>query len=65
VDHVRENVPCESRAGCDGAAILEKLEQVLDPGAWKSRSSMRALSVIAAKSGHASVGLRLPTIGAR
>ena len=28
---MRDNVPCEVPAGYDGAAILKRLEQVLDP----------------------------------
>ena len=58
---MRENVPCEFPAGCDGAAILEQLEQVLDPELDESILDLGFIRSLQLRSGHASVGLRLPT----
>ena len=58
---MRDNVPCEFPAGYDGAAILKRLEQVLDPELDESILDLGFVRALPLRSGHASVALRLPT----
>ncbi len=56
-----DNVPCELPAGCDGAAILDRLAQVLDPELDEPILDLGFVRFLRLRSGHASVDLRLPT----
>lgn len=58
---MRDNVPCEFPAGYDGAAILERLAQVLDPELDESILDLGFVRSLQLRSGHASVAVRLPT----
>ena len=58
---MRENVPCEFPAGCDGTAIMERLAQVLDPELDESILDLGFVRSFELRSGHAEVALRLPT----
>src|SRR5262249_48893493 len=58
---VRERVPYEFPAGCDGTAILEQLAQVLDPELDESIVDLGFVRSLELRSGHANVALRLPT----
>ena len=58
---MRDNVPCEFPAGYDGAALLKRLEQVLDPELDESILDLGFVRSLQLCSGHASVALRLPT----
>jgi len=58
---MRDNVPCEFPDGCDGAAILEQLEQVLDPELDESILDLGFIRSLQLRSGHVNVALRLPT----
>ena len=58
---MRENVPCEFPAGCDGTAIMERLAQVLDPELDESILDLGFVRSFELRSGHAKVALRLPT----
>src|SRR3984893_5445932 len=58
---MRDNVPCEFPAGYDGAAILDRLAQVLDPELDESILDLGFVRSLQLRSGHASVALRLPT----
>src|SRR6202045_3733714 len=58
---MRDNVPCEFPAGDDGAALLKRLEQVLDPELDESILDLGFVRSLQLCSGHASVALRLPT----
>jgi metal-sulfur cluster biosynthetic enzyme len=58
---MRNNVPCEFPAGYDGAAILDRLAQVLDPELDESILDLGFVRSLQLRSGHASVALRLPT----
>jgi len=56
-----ENVPCDFPAGYDGAAILDRLEQVLDPELDEPILDLGFVRSLRLRSGHANVALRLPT----
>jgi metal-sulfur cluster biosynthetic enzyme len=58
---MRGNVPCEFPAGYDGTAVMERLAQVLDPELDESILDLGFLRSFELRSGHACVGLRLPT----
>src|SRR3977135_1755930 len=58
---MRNNVPCEFPAGYDGAAIIERLAQVLDPELDESILDLGFVRSLQLRSGHASVVLQLPT----
>jgi len=58
---MRDNVPCEFPAGYDGAAVLERLAQVLDPELGESILDLGFVRSLELRSGHADVALRLPT----
>ncbi len=58
---MRENVRCDFSAGDDGTAILERLEQVLDPELDESILDLGFVRSLQLRSGHASVALQLPT----
>jgi metal-sulfur cluster biosynthetic enzyme len=58
---MRDNVPCEFPDGYDGSAIEERLAQVLDPELDESILDLGFVRSLELRSGHASVGLRLPT----
>jgi metal-sulfur cluster biosynthetic enzyme len=58
---MRDNVPCEFPAGYDGAAVLERLAQVLDPELDESILDLGFVRSLELRSGHADVALRLPT----
>jgi hypothetical protein len=57
---MRDNVPCEFPAGYDGAAVLERLAQVLDPELGESILDLGFVRSLELRSGHADVALRLP-----
>jgi metal-sulfur cluster biosynthetic enzyme len=56
-----ENVPCDFPAGYDGAAILDRLEQILDPELDEPILDLGFVRSLRLRSGHANVALRLPT----
>jgi metal-sulfur cluster biosynthetic enzyme len=58
---MRDKVPCEFPVGYDGAAILERLAQVLDPELDESILDLGFVRSLELRSGHASIALRLPT----
>jgi metal-sulfur cluster biosynthetic enzyme len=58
---MRDNVPCEFPAGCDGKAVLGRLSQVLDPELDESILDLGFVRSLQLRSGHADVALRLPT----
>jgi metal-sulfur cluster biosynthetic enzyme len=58
---MRTNVPCDFPAGYDGAAILERLAQVLDPELDEPILDLGFVRSLELRSGHASVALQLPT----
>jgi metal-sulfur cluster biosynthetic enzyme len=58
---MREDVPCDFPAGNDGAAILERLAQVLDPELDEPILDLGFVQALRLRSGHAEVELRLPT----
>jgi metal-sulfur cluster biosynthetic enzyme len=58
---MRDNVPFELPAGYDGAAILERLAQVLDPELDESILDLGFVRSLKLSCGHAGVALRLPT----
>src|SRR6516225_11852214 len=58
---MREHVPFEFPAGYDGTAVMERLAQVLDPELDESILDLGFLRSFELRSGHACVGLRLPT----
>jgi metal-sulfur cluster biosynthetic enzyme len=58
---MRDNVPCEFPAGCDGKAVLVRLSQVLDPELDESILDLGFVRSLQLRSGHAEVALRLPT----
>ena len=58
---MRDDVPCEFPAGYDGAAILTRLGQVLDPELDEPILDLGFVRWLRLRSGHASIALRLPT----
>jgi metal-sulfur cluster biosynthetic enzyme len=58
---MRDAVSCELPAGCDGSAILDRLDQVLDPELDESILDLGFVRSVRLRSGHASVALELPT----
>jgi metal-sulfur cluster biosynthetic enzyme len=58
---MRDSVPCEFPAGCDGSAVLGRLAQVLDPELDEPILDLGFVRSLELRSGHASVALRLPT----
>src|SRR6516162_5355849 len=58
---MRDDVPCEFPAGYDGAAMLERLAQVLDPELDESILDLGFVRSLQVLSGHASVAVQLPT----
>ena len=58
---MRCNPPCDFPPGYDGTAILERLEQVLDPELDESILDLGFIRSLQLRSGHANVALRLPT----
>jgi metal-sulfur cluster biosynthetic enzyme len=58
---MRDGVPCELPAGCDGAVLLRRLSQVLDPELDQSIVDLGFVRSLQLRSGHAEVALRLPT----
>src|SRR5215470_18418203 len=58
---MRDDVPCEFPAGYNGSAVLERLGQVLDPELDEAILDLGFVRSLELHSGHASVGLRLPT----
>src|SRR5271169_6090599 len=58
---MRDDVPCEFPAGYDGSAVLQRLEQVLDPELDESILDLGFVRSLQLRSGHAKVALRLPT----
>src|SRR5271169_3443004 len=58
---MRDDVPCEFPAGYDGSAVLQRLEQVLDPELDESILDLGFVRSLQLRSGHASVALQLPT----
>jgi metal-sulfur cluster biosynthetic enzyme len=58
---MHEDVPCDFPAGCDGAAIRERLAQVLDPELDEPILDLGFVQALRLRSGHAEVALRLPT----
>src|SRR5215472_16808348 len=58
---MREDVPCDFPAGYNGAAILERLAQVLDPELDEPILDLGFVRGLRLRSGHAEVALRLPT----
>ena len=56
-----ENVPCEFPAGYDGAPLLARLAQVLDPELDESILDLGFVRSVRLRSGHAEVAVRLPT----
>jgi metal-sulfur cluster biosynthetic enzyme len=59
--NMRDKVPCELPTGYDGAAILERLAQVLDPELDEPILDLGFVRSLQLRSGHLSVALRLPT----
>jgi metal-sulfur cluster biosynthetic enzyme len=58
---MRDNVLCEFPAGYDGAAILERLAQVLDPELDESILDLGFVRSLQLRSGHVRVAVQLPT----
>jgi metal-sulfur cluster biosynthetic enzyme len=58
---MRDDIPCEFPAGCDGSAILERLTQVLDPELDEPILDLGFVRSLELHSGHASIVLLLPT----
>ena len=58
---MRDNVLCECPADYDGAAILERLAQVLDPELDESILDLGFVRSLQLRSGHLSVAVQLPT----
>jgi len=58
---MRDDVPCEFPAGCDGSAVLERLAQVLDPELDEPILELGFVRSLELRSDHARVALRLPT----
>ena len=58
---MRDDVPCEFPANYDGAAILARLGQVLDPELDEPILDLGFVRSLRLHSGHASIALRLPT----
>ena len=58
---MRSDVPCEFPKGCDGSAILERLDQVLDPELDESILDLGFVRSLELRGGHADIALRLPT----
>jgi metal-sulfur cluster biosynthetic enzyme len=58
---MRDAIPCDFPAGYDGAAVLERLAQVLDPELDESILNLGFVRALRLRSGHAEVALRLPT----
>ena len=58
---MRDDVPCEFPAGYDGAAMLERLAQVLDPELDESILDLGFVRSLQLRSGHVRIALRLPT----
>ena len=58
---MRDDVPCEFPASYDGAAILARLGQVLDPELDEPILDLGFVRSLRLHSGHASIALRLPT----
>jgi len=58
---MHEDVPCDFPAGYNGAAILERLAQVLDPELDEPILDLGFVRALRLRSGHAEVALRLPT----
>src|SRR5262252_1157593 len=58
---MRDYVQCEFPAGYDGAAIRERLAQVLDPELDEPILDLGFVRGLRLRSGHAEVALRLPT----
>jgi metal-sulfur cluster biosynthetic enzyme len=58
---MRDSVPCDFPAGYDGAAILDRLAQVLDPELDESILDLGFVRSLRLRSGQASVVLQLPT----
>lgn len=55
------DVPCDFPPGYDGTAILQRLEQVLDPELDESILDLGFVDALRVRAGHADVALRLPT----
>jgi metal-sulfur cluster biosynthetic enzyme len=58
---MRDDIIGELPAGCDGAAILGRLAQVLDPELDESILDLGFVRSVRLRTGHAEVALRLPT----
>jgi metal-sulfur cluster biosynthetic enzyme len=58
---MRDNVSCEFPPGYDGAAILDRLAQVLDPELDESILDLGFIRSLELCAGHVSIALRLPT----
>ena len=58
---IRGDVAYEFPDGCDGAAILERLAQVLDPELDESILDLGFVRSLQLRSDHASIALQLPT----
>ena len=58
---MRDYVQCEFPAGYDGAAIRERLAQVLDPELDEPILDLGFVRGLRLRSGHAEIALRLPT----
>jgi metal-sulfur cluster biosynthetic enzyme len=58
---MRDDVPCEFPADYDGAALLDRLEQVLDPELDESILDLGFVRSLQLRSGHAKVAVQLPT----
>ena len=58
---MRGNVPFDFPVGYDGAAVVERLAQVLDPELDEPILDLGFVRSFELHSGHASVELRLPT----
>jgi metal-sulfur cluster biosynthetic enzyme len=56
-----DDVPCEFPAGYDGAPLLERLAQVLDPELDEPILELGFVRSLQLRSGHADIALRLPT----
>src|SRR5215467_12126021 len=58
---MRGNVPCEFPSGYNGAAVLDRLAQVLDPELDEPILDLGFVRSLELRSGHAKIALRLPT----
>src|ERR1700757_5526176 len=58
---MRGDVAWEFPDGCDGAAIRERLAQVLDPELDESILDLGFVRSLQLRSGHATIALQLPT----